>query len=357
MLAASLLCSLHLAIVPAPNVELSTFAADSADARYRLIDTSAIAPEFVVTGVTGTAMAGTPHNTDTTAPAGSIDTVTARPLADTAVGSADTAFVDRAPIAVDPLPGPFDMLTNLPDDWYTWGRETFTLDNTPIIGGMAALTAGLVVTDYESWQPFKKVYEQSTTFRDLSDAFVFVGDGKFQFGLAALFATYGFLTSNTTALRTASQTVEVILACGTLVQVLKHTTGRESPFAATTPTGRWALFPNQIDYHKHVPHYDAFPSGHIATAMATLTVIMENYPEQNWIGYIGYPAVAMVGIGLVATSIHWWSDIPLGLALGYQFGKLVSRHNRADASSAGGPQLGISSFSDGSPALSLNWRW
>jgi hypothetical protein len=27
---------------------------------------------------------------------------------------------------------------------------------------------------------------------------------------------------------------------------------------------------------------------------------------------------------LVATSIHWWSDIPLGIAIGYSFGMIAS---------------------------------
>ncbi|MEP7219905.1 MAG: phosphatase PAP2 family protein, partial [Bacteroidota bacterium] len=147
-----------------------------------------------------------------------------------------------------------------------------------------------------------------------------------------------------------------------VVQFLKHTTGRESPFCATTPTGRWALLPNQIEYAKHVPHYDAFPSGHIATALATLTVISENYPDQQWIKYIGYPVVGAVGVALVATSIHWWSDLPLGIALGYHFGKIVSSHGRSPAKEAyaptgATPDFGISVLSDGAPALNCTWRW
>lgn len=278
----------------------------------------------------------------------SADTVAAPPR--------DTAAIDRPPLAVDGLPGPFDMITNLPSDWWYWTRTTFTVDNIPLIGGMTALTAGLVATDYETWQPFKKWYESSKTVRDVNDAFVFVGDGKFQFGIAGAFAAWGFLFNDTTALRTASQTVEVILGCGAVVQLLKHITGRESPFTATTPTGRWALFPSPIEYHKHVPHYDAFPSGHIATALATLTVVMENYPDEDWLAWVGYPVVAMVGVGLAATSIHWWSDFPLGLLLGYQFGKLVARHNRPSTEQSG-PQLGVSVLSGGTPALSMQWRW
>ncbi len=258
--------------------------------------------------------------------------------------------------------GVFDMVTNLPTDWYNWSKQTFTTDNIPLISALGVMTAAMVVTDYELWQPAKKIYAKSQLVRDVSDRFVDVGDGKFQFGLAVGFGLYGAIFSDKLALRTASQVTEVILACGTVVQLLKHITGRESPFTATTRTGNWTLFPNQIEYHKHVPHYDAFPSGHIATAMATMIVISENYPKQKWIKYIGYPAVALVGVGLTTTSIHWVSDFPLGLALGYSFGMLVAHRYDApgsaeSASSASVPRIGFSALSDGTPTMQFTWQW
>ncbi len=258
--------------------------------------------------------------------------------------------------------GVFDMFTNLPTDWYNWSKQTFTTDNIPLITALGVMTAAMVVSDYELWQPAKKIYAKSKFVRDVSDRFVDVGDGKFQFGLAIGFGLYGAIFSDKLALRTASQVTEVILACGTVVQILKHVTGRESPFTATTRTGNWTLFPNQIEYHKRVPHFDAFPSGHIATAMATMIVISENYPKQKWIKYIGYPAVALVGVGLTTTSIHWVSDFPLGLALGYSFGMLVAHRYDApgspeSASSASVPSIGFSSLSDGTPTMQFTWKW
>ncbi len=258
--------------------------------------------------------------------------------------------------------GVFDMVTNLPSDWYNWSKQTFTTDNIPLITALGVMTAAMVVSDYELWQPAKKIYAKSKFVRDVSDRFVDVGDGKFQFGLAVGFGLYGAIFSDKLALRTASQVTEVILACGTVVQILKHVTGRESPFTATTRTGNWTLFPNQIEYHKRVPHFDAFPSGHIATAMATMIVISENYPKQKWIKYIGYPAVALVGVGLTTTSIHWVSDFPLGLALGYSFGMLVAHRYDApgsaeSASSASVPSIGFSSLSDGTPTMQFTWKW
>lgn len=268
------------------------------------------------------------------------------------------------------LPAPWEMVTNLPGDWWLWMKKTFRPENVAQVSNMAAMTGATIATDYESWQAFKAPYDRYPWFRDLSNVASFLGDGKFQGGIAVLFALRGFAAGDTTALRVASQTVEVILACGGMVQLLKHTTGRESPFVATTPTGRWNFFPNQIEYHKHVPHYDAFPSGHVATALATLTVIAENYPSETWIRWAGYPVVGMVAVGLVATSIHWWSDIPLGVALGYSFGMTVAHRNDPVPAAATGPtarkfgyrfdippDVSVTTLSNGTPAISFMWQW
>lgn len=222
------------------------------------------------------------------------------------------------------LPRWSDMFSNIPNDWVRWGGATFSTDNIPLFVGIAASTVALVAADDALWQASDKWYKGSTAVRKASDFCEMFGDGKTQFGLAAAFGIYGFATGDRRALRTASQTVEVILACGTVVQVLKHATGRESPFVSTAPAGKWRLFPNQIEYHKHVPHYDAYPSGHVATALATVVVVAENYPEAGWIRPVGYTMVGLLAVAMGNTGIHWYSDYPLGLALGYSFGMIVA---------------------------------
>lgn len=258
-------------------------------------------------------------------------------------------------------PAPFDWLTNLPSDWWHWSKQSFATKQLPLIGGLTALTAITIITDYESWQAFKKPYDNNKIFRQVSDVTSYLGDGKVQFGLAGAYLLYGFVFNDDRAVRTASQITEVILASGGVVQLLKHLSGRESPFVATTPTGRWKFFPNQIQYAKHVPNHDAFPSGHIATVLATITVIAENYPNEKWIKYIGYPIVASVGVGLVATSIHWWSDIPLGVAIGYSFGMLVSHpegeSNTSQSLNGVQSSMNFSVLGNGAPALGLSLKW
>jgi hypothetical protein len=246
-----------------------------------------------------------------------------------ALGSSPTSSnIDRRAV-----PGVFDFITNLPMDWRDWAVDNIQLKYWPQISLIAASTAALIIYDNQLWTPLAKEYNRNKTFQATSDLFVDIGDGRFQFGLAGAYIAYGLAANDKRAVRTASQICEVILASGGVVQLLKHVTGRESPIDITiNPTGRWDWFPNQLDYLHHTSHYDAFPSGHLTTVLATLTVIANNYPEQAWIKPVGYVACVGVSMGLVAQSIHWWSDYPLAIALGIGFGNLLSPNPDADVS-------------------------
>jgi membrane-associated phospholipid phosphatase len=228
--------------------------------------------------------------------------------------------------AIDSIAGPtwYQMFTNIPGDWAEYYKITFNTSQIPLYAGAAILTAGLVATDEATWQGSNKIYKQSPAVKRWSDIFVKIGDGRTQFGFAGIYALYGFIASDNRALRTGSQIAEAVLASGAVVQVLKHITGRQSPFVSTRSGGRWDFFPNQINYHKHVPSYDAYPSGHITTALATVVVIAENYPEIKWIAPTGYALTGLLAISMVNTGIHWYSDYPLAVILGYSFGMIAA---------------------------------
>jgi membrane-associated phospholipid phosphatase len=218
----------------------------------------------------------------------------------------------------------FDIVTNLPADWRDYAVQNVRPKFWPQMAAITISTAALIVYDSQLWTPIYKQYKRGGAFGSFADVFSYMGDGKSQFGLAAAIAGYGIIAGDKRAIRTSAQVCEAILACGAVVQLLKHTTGRESPFVSTTKTGRWDFFPNQIDYAYHVPHYDAFPSGHLATALTTVTVIANNYSEITWLKPAGYALCAAISTGLVAQGIHWWSDFPLSIALGIGFGNLIS---------------------------------
>jgi hypothetical protein len=236
-------------------------------------------------------------------------------------------------------------ITNIPGDWLRFAGIAFASRYAPLMAGTAGLTAALVAADDETWRRSHEWYTGSRSVKWLSDKVEFVGDGRPQFGVAAAFAAYGFIAQDSRALRTGSQIVETILASGTVVQVLKHITGRESPFVSTHPGGRWVLFPNQIEYAKHTPHYDAYPSGHVTTALATVTVVVENYPEWWWARPVGYTAVTLLAVSMGNTGIHWYSDYPLAVVLGYSFGMIAAHPldlgGLSSESKPGQPELSV----------------
>ena len=218
----------------------------------------------------------------------------------------------------------YTMIANIPRDWERWYDISFRkerVDEWLIVGG---LTVATYLTDDITYTPSEKFYHSSTSAKNLSDFCANIGDGTTQFALAGTFGAYGLVFKDQKALRTGSQIVQAVLASGAVVQVLKHVTGRESPFVRTTPLGVWKIFPNQIDYHRRVPQFDAFPSGHLCTSIATVIVVAENYPDAKWIRPVGYAFTSLVGLGMLSNGIHWVSDYPLGLFIGYYFGMLAA---------------------------------
>lgn len=256
-------------------------------------------------------------------------------------GSADSS--EGSPTTRDDITW-YTLFQRIPQDWSNGVDHMFREERTVDWAILSGLTAALVVTDDATYSPSKRFYESSSDAKRWSDFFAEIGDGRSQFALAGGFAAYGLALGDQKALRTGVQIAEVVLASGAVIQVLKHLTGRESPFVRTSPTGIWKILPNQVDYHRYVPYFDAFPSGHICTSLATVIVIAENYPDITWIRPLGYALTALVGIGMANNGIHWYSDYPLGLFIGYYFGMIASHpagfNDRADVS-APGPRISL----------------
>jgi hypothetical protein len=171
---------------------------------------------------------------------------------------------------------------------------------------------------------------------DMGYALYFIGDGWTEIGINLGFYAYGLSTGDKRALTTASQLTEGLCAVGVVIQTLKRITGRQSPFTVDfdkdPKRGKWRPFPNQFtEYNKHVPQYDAFPSGHLATAMMSLTIISENYKEYNWIKPLGYTLMTLLGYQMLNNGVHWASDYPLALGIGYTIGKLAVLRGRRRA--------------------------
>ena len=225
-------------------------------------------------------------------------------------------------------PGMIDFIKNIPPDISEYTKQALCYKNARNIAAMTLGTGLLIYYDDRLLDVSNNIREQVGWSKQLDWYMEHIGDGYLQLYVSSSLIGYGFYKKDNRALQSASQIFESVFASGVLVQLFKHVTGRESPFVATTPTGRWRPFPNQVDYHNHVPSYDAFPSGHVSTITAMVVVLSENYPEHTFIKPLGCLAIALNGLGMMNTGVHWMSDYPLGIALGYGLAKIAVKRGR-----------------------------
>jgi hypothetical protein len=236
------------------------------------------------------------------------------------------------------------MFTNLPSDYYQLIKSSFSEKELPVLADVAVLTGSLMAIDQKGWKYQNLICKKSCIDRGFSNASVKLGNGGYQFAFSALFAATGVIFNNDAYLKTASNVTEAVLSTGLFVQLLKRTTGRQSPAASTERGGEWSPFPSIKKYQKNQAAFYSFPSGHLSTATAVLTVIANNYPSEKWIKPVGYPLLGALGISLVNKGMHWYSDFPLALFLGNAFGNIIvplEENNLKDGQSSIKPSLTI----------------
>ena len=221
-------------------------------------------------------------------------------------------------------PDIYHVITDVPKDFVGFGSSIFSKENIEPLLLLTTVTAGLIVTDHKTYLGTKKFLRGSKTLDSFSHTFVEVGDAKWHLGLSVAALMFGYFSNDKRLQNTAFQTAEAVIASGLFVQLLKRISGRESPAVHTTPGGYWDIFPDPGEYQHRQPEYYAFPSGHITSATAFLTVISENYPDVKWIKPVSYVIIGLLGVSLFAQDMHWYSDLPLGIAIGYSFGKIIS---------------------------------
>jgi len=164
--------------------------------------------------------------------------------------------------------------------------------------------------------------------QDFPTTLYFLGDGMTSLLFSGGFYIFGSLAKDNRALRTSNELTGVVISMGIVTQTIKRITGRESPVVATSERGTWRPFPGILEYTKNTPHYDAFPSGHMATAVATLTVIAGNYSEYKMIAPVGTVFLGLMGYQMVQSKVHWTSDYPLAILIGYVMGKNAVNRGR-----------------------------
>jgi len=234
----------------------------------------------------------------------------------------------------------FDLIRHVPNDVIEFGKFTIQKENLKWTGMALASTALIIPFDQQltdaasdlgsgiNWDKDHSYDKLAGVFRvipnDINSAAYYIGNGGTTMLLSGAFYAFGKINNNYRALNTSSELIEVLISVGVITQTIKRITGRQSPNRAIKsghPGGHWTPFPSFKAYQTNTPNYDAMPSGHVATFMATLTVIATNYPEIKWIKPVGYTLLGITAFNMISSKVHWVSDYPIALLIGYVIGK------------------------------------
>lgn len=238
-----------------------------------------------------------------------------------------------------------DIFRNIPKDLAEFGK--FTIQKNNLKWDLFALGSTLIIISYDQkitndavafgnqlggWDKDPE-YQKLGGFlnvipRNIPSAVYYIGNGGTTLLLSGMFYVIGKSgTDDYRALTTANELIEVLLSVGITTQTIKRISGRQSPSVATKDGGEWNPFPSFTAFQDKTPNYDAMPSGHLATYMATVTVIALNYPELKWIQPIGYTIGGILAFNMASNKVHWVSDYPIAILIGYVMGKnIANRH-------------------------------
>jgi hypothetical protein len=215
--------------------------------------------------------------------------------------------------------------------WITASTLALYYYDRELLNGAQKMGRGFGLGNGDQTKPMIKIGKLNI-FRgptDIGSSLYFLGDGWTHMGITFSFILYGQFKENYRAMSTGSNLLHGIFFSTILNQFLKRTTGRESPYRATNQRGQWRVFPNQNEYNKNISKYDAFPSGHLATGVVTLTVILENYPEYRyWVLPLGSTLLGLLSYQMMNNGVHWASDYPLAWGMGYLIGKIAANYGK-----------------------------
>lgn len=226
----------------------------------------------------------------------------------------------------------FDLVTNIPKNYIDLGKGLKNKNNLMWIGVTIASTAALLPADQDLIGHVQNISKSVNLARkhnyykffggiefpsSTSATLYYFGHGNVSLLFAGGLLIAGLSSKDYRAINTSIEIGESMLTLGVMTQGLKRVFGRQDPSSSTVDGGKWDFFPNQFEYMKNTANFDAMPSGHMATIISTVTVISKNYPEVRWIKPIGYTMATLMGIEMMNSGVHWVSDYPLAILIGY----------------------------------------
>lgn len=199
-----------------------------------------------------------------------------------------------------------------------------------ITGITAGITTALIFADedIDEW-----ARTQKTKHEWVNKSSPFISEFGSNYGLYLVCAN-GLINAafkNEKGVQTSLLATQAFLTSGIWTQIIKQLAGRERPKASYVFShkegGKWhgilARYLEDSPDDRSKMSYDAFPSGHTATAFSIATVFATQYSNIKAIPIICYSAATAVGISRLTEHEHWASDVFVGAVIGYFSGKQV----------------------------------
>jgi membrane-associated phospholipid phosphatase len=192
------------------------------------------------------------------------------------------------------------------------------------------ITVALLETDQETHSALYHWKRSNPTVSKLSPIVTQLGEGTTSVGLFGGMFLYGTFADSRSEKQAGIIGLESFVVSGFTTQLLKHLFSRERPSAATRQGGRFqrpfSYFRQRGGEKRGYANFDAFPSGHTATAFAAATTLSDIY-QKPWVPYVAYGTATAVAISRITERAHWASDCFVGALIGIFSTKAVEWFN------------------------------
>ena len=221
--------------------------------------------------------------------------------------------------------------------WGIWRHAGRAVSGRNLIwlGFSVFATVVLIATGWERW--LQDVFQRGDLVsRELLWALL-RGGTYWTPALALVVLAVGRIRKQPRVWLAGAAAMQAVLVAFVITHVLKCVTGRlgplhparpdRAPFPMTESTTDFAF-----DFWNRAVGDGRFfwPSGHTMSSMVLVTALWACFPERRWIAWVGYPLVAIMGLGMIDGDFHWTSDVVAGLCLGLAAGTTVGRGMRAE---------------------------
>ena len=204
-----------------------------------------------------------------------------------------------------------------------------------MVAGGVVITGALFFADENMDKFFKPLKEKNRWIDNSSPKITELG-GNYAFVVTGAFFGYSIVNNDRKAFQTTLLCMQAAITSGTWVRLGKILTCRERPVATYIDNrpdhdfwwGPFQQFNSRISNHRGMAYFDAFPSGHAATAFSIASVFAHQYADKPFVSPVAYSIATLVGITRLTEHDHWVSDVFAGACIGYLCGKQVVKHAR-----------------------------